>query len=152
MNKFYAFFVIFFTTPLFANEVLLIDRMRSLDTQVFQAFNNCQNQQDLDQHASYFSEDVEFYHDNGGVTWDRKTMISNTKKYVCGNFTRKLIPASFNAYPVKDFGAITEGVHIFCQIETQECEGKANFVMVWRNINDKWVITRVLSYGHGKNN
>ena len=151
MNKLYIFLLTFFSVPLFASEVPLVDKMMSLDTQVFQAFNNCQNQQDLDKHASYFSKDVEFYHDNGGVTWDRKTMISNTKKFACGNFTRKLISESFKAYPVKDFGAITEGVHIFCQIKTQECEGKANFVMVWRNIDNKWVITRVLSYGHGKN-
>jgi predicted ester cyclase len=151
MNKLYVLLVTLFSAPLFANEVPLVDRMMSLDTQVFQAFNNCQNQQDLEKHANYFSKDVEFYHDNGGVTWDRKTMISNTQKFACGNFTRKLILESFKAYPVKDFGAITEGVHIFCQNKTQECEGKANFVMVWRNIDNKWVITRVLSYGHGKN-
>jgi hypothetical protein len=151
MNKLYVLLVTFFSAPLFANEVPLVDRMLSLDTQVFQAFNNCQNQHELDKHASYFSDDVEFYHDNGGVTWDRKTMISNTKKFACGNFTRKLISTSFKAYPVKAFGAITEGVHIFCQNKTQECEGQANFVMVWRNIDNKWVITRVLSYGHGKN-
>lgn len=149
--KFVLLSLVFFSMPLLANEVPFIDKMKSLDTEAFQAFNNCQNQQDLDKHTSYFSIDVEFYHDNGGVTWDRETMISKTKKFACGNFTRKLIQESFKAYPIKDFGAITEGVHIFCQNKTEKCEGKANFVMVWHNIKNKWVITRVLSYGHGKN-
>jgi len=75
-------------------------------------------------------------------------MISNTKKNVCGQFTRKLVAGSFKAYPIKGFGAITEGVHVFCQIKTKKCEGKANFIMVWHNVDHKWQVTRVLSYGH----
>lgn len=151
MNKLYVLLVLLFSLPLFAEEASLVDKMRSLDSEVFQAFNNCQNPQDLVKHASYFSSDVEFYHDNGGVTWDRATMIANTQKFVCGKFTRKLISESFKAFPIKDFGAITEGVHLFCQNVTQQCEGKANFVMVWRKVNNNWSITRVLSYGHGEN-
>jgi hypothetical protein len=42
-------------------------------------------------------------------------------------------------------------VHIFCQNKTNQCEGKADFVMVWRKVDDKWQITRVLSYGHREN-
>ncbi|MGL1957334.1 MAG: nuclear transport factor 2 family protein [Colwellia sp.] len=137
--------------PSLANEISLEDRMKVLDRELFTSFNRCQNAKELDKHANYFSLDVEFYHDNGGVTWDRDTMISNTKKNACGNFTRKLVNGSFKAYPIKGFGAITEGVHIFCQNKTKKCEGKADFVMVWRNVNDKWQITRVLSYGHREN-
>ncbi|WP_339725632.1 hypothetical protein [uncultured Paraglaciecola sp.] len=95
---------------------------------------------------------MELYQDNGGVTWDRETMISNTQKFACGKFTSNLINQSFNAFSIKDYGAITEGVHLFCQSETQQCEGKAKFVMVWRNTNNNWSITRFLSYGHGENN
>lgn len=152
MNKLYVLFALLIPTPLYADDASLVDNMRVLDSAVFDAFNNCQNPLDLDKHASYFSADVEFYHDNGGVTWDRKTMISNTQKFVCGKFTRKLINESFKAFPIKDFGAITEGVHLFCQSETQQCEGKAKFVMVWRNTDNNWLITRVLSYGHSENN
>jgi hypothetical protein len=134
-----------------ANETSLDDRMKVLDTGLFESFNRCDNPKELDKHASYFSPDVEFYHDSGGVTWDRDTMISNTKKNACGNYTRTLVAGSFNVHPIKDFGAITEGKHIFCQKNTQECEGKADFMMVWRNTNNKWEITRVLSYGHSEN-
>jgi len=52
-----------------------------------------------------FFEGCRVYHDTGGVTWDRDTMISNTKKFACGNHTRTLIAESFKVYPIKYFGA-----------------------------------------------
>ncbi|MET1024507.1 MAG: nuclear transport factor 2 family protein [Pseudoxanthomonas sp.] len=120
----------------------------ALDTQVFDAFNHCAEPGRLDQHASYFSPDVEFYHDTGGVTWTREQMIANTSKYVCGNFTRELVPGTLKVYPVKDFGAISQGVHRFCQLASGQCEGLADFVIVWHRQEGQWWITRVLSYGH----
>ncbi|WP_137224996.1 nuclear transport factor 2 family protein [Shewanella sp. MEBiC00475] len=129
----------------------LTDTMKALDTAVFDSFNHCQKTEELDKHSSFFATDVEFYHDNGGVTWDRESMIANTKNNACGQYTRKLVEGSFNVHSIKDFGAITEGVHIFCQNKTNQCEGKADFVMVWRKVDDKWKITRVLSYGHSEN-
>tara|TARA_R110002050_G_scaffold206492_5_gene342484 strand:+ start:1935 stop:2423 length:489 start_codon:yes stop_codon:yes gene_type:complete len=153
MKKLSLFLFIFLSMPSLANEASLEDRMKVLDTELFESFNNCQSPEELEKHASYFSPDVEFYHDNSGVTWDRKSMISNTKKNACGNYTRKLVAGSFKAYPINKFGAITEGVHIFCETKTKtkKCEGKADFVMVWRNVNNKWEITRALSYGHREN-
>ncbi len=75
-------------------------------------------------------------------------MIGNTAKYVCGNFRRELVPGTLRVYPVKDFGAITQGVHRFCQFDDGSCEGMAEFVMIWRQDGERWEITRVLSYGH----
>lgn len=134
-----------------ASEDSLESTMLELDTDVFATFNACQDPQQLAKHATFYDQNVEFYHDNGGVTWDRDSMMANTEKNVCGNFTRKLIPSSFEAHPIKDFGAITKGTHVFCQTGSQECEGKADFVMVWQHLDDKWQITRVLSYGHRGN-
>ena len=151
MKKSCLVLLAFISLPSLANEISLEDRMKSLDNDLFASFNNCQNPKELDKHANYFSPDVEFYHDNGGVTWDRDTMISNTKKNACGNFTRKLVAGSFKAYPINNFGAITEGVHLFCQVDSKKCEGKANFTMVWRKTGNNWVVTRALSYGHREN-
>ena len=125
--------------------------MLSLDGGLFASFNQCQDPKELENHSNYFSPDVEFYHDNGGVTWDREAMILNTKNNACGHFTRQLVEGSFKAHPIKGFGAITQGVHIFCQTQNQQCEGKADFVMVWQHINNDWKVTRVLSYGHREN-
>ncbi len=129
----------------------LFDTISALDTAVFDAFNHCSEPGQLDRHAGYFATDVEFYHDTGGVTWTRDDMIASTRKNVCGNFRRELVPGSLKVFPIKDFGAIEQGVHLFCQFKTGKCEGMADFVVVWRHKDDAWQITRVLSYGHRAN-
>ncbi|KFN41032.1 nuclear transport factor 2 family protein [Arenimonas oryziterrae] len=129
----------------------LLERMAALDGAVFDAFNHCDAPGELDKHAAFFAPDVEFYHDTGGVTWTRDAMIANTQKYVCGHFRRELVAGSLRAYPVKDFGAIVQGTHRFCQFDTGACEGIADFSMVWREKDGQWQITRVLSYGHREN-
>ena len=126
----------------------LFEEIAAVDGKVFDAFNHCADAGRLDEHASYFSPDVEFYHDTGGVTWTRDEMIANTRKYVCGNFTRELVPGSLKVYPLKEFGALSQGVHRFCQRATGKCGGAADFVIVWRRQGDQWQATRVLSYGH----
>jgi hypothetical protein len=126
----------------------LFDTVSALDAELFKAFNACAIPGQLQKHTDYFSADVEFYHDMGGVTWNRKDMLANTEKYVCGNYRRELIPGSLRVYPIKDFGAIAQGGHKFCQFKSGTCEGAAEFLVVWRNESGKWSITRVLSYGH----
>ena len=118
------------------------------DAAVFDAFNRCADAAQLERHAAYFAEDVEFYHDTGGVTWTRADMLANTSKYVCGHFTRELVPGSASVFPIKDFGAIERGSHRFCQLDTGQCEGEADFVIVWQQTDAGWKITRVLSFAH----
>ncbi len=118
------------------------------DAAVFDAFNRCADPAQLALHASHFDPAVEFYHDTGGVTWTREEMQANTGKYACGNYTRELVPDSLQVHPVKDFGAISQGTHRFCQTATGSCDGIADFTMVWRLRDGQWQVTRVLSYGH----
>jgi hypothetical protein len=129
----------------------LFETISALDSAVFDAFNNCSSPEQLQKHASYFAPDVEFYHDTGGVTWSRQEMLTNTAKNVCGNFRRELVPGTLEVFPIKDFGAIEQGSHRFCQFATGKCEGIADFVIVWSNQYGHWQITRVLSYGHRAN-
>jgi len=123
----------------------------ALDTASFDAFNHCDQPGQLDKYASYFAPELEFYHDQGGVTWTREAMIANTRKNVCGHFRRELVPGSMRVYPIKDFGAIEQGEHTFCQFDSGKCEGIADFVIVWRLRDQRWEATRVLSYGHRAN-
>ncbi len=129
----------------------LFDTIAALDNQVFDAFNHCDAKGQLRKHGGYFDRDVEFYHDNGGVTWNRRAMLANTQKHVCGNFRRELVAGSLRVYPIKNFGAIELGTHRFCQFKSGDCEGIADFTIVWRKRGDTWQITRVLSYGHRAN-
>jgi len=126
----------------------LFDAIAAQDAAAFDAFNHCADPDQLRKHESYFAPDVEFYHDTGGVTWTRDAMLANTKKYACGNYRRELIAGSMKVYPVKDFGAISQGSHRFCNIADGKCAGLADFTIIWRQTDGAWQMTRVLSYGH----
>lgn len=120
----------------------------ALDAAVFDTFNTCADPAQLARHAEYFDEGVEFYHDNGGVTWTREEMIGRTRANVCGNYRRELVPGTLEVFPIKGFGAIAQGTHRFCGLSATDCPGEADFVMVWRERDGRWQVTRVLSYAH----
>ena len=126
---------------------VLTEVIGKLDQDVFKAYNRC----DLKTFAAFFSPRVEFYHDKGGVTWDRASVVANTKKWICGKVRRELIEGSLRVYPIKDFGAVEEGEHRFCELTSGECEGIAKFLMIWRKTRTGWEMTRVVSFGHRPN-
>jgi hypothetical protein len=134
-----------------AEDPALTATITGLDTDMFVAFNHCDQPGQLDKYASYFDTNIEFYHDNGGVTWTRDAMIANTRNNVCGNYRRELVPGSLKVVPVKDFGAIATGSHTFCHFNSNKCEGIAEFAIVWRLRDGAWQVTRALSYGHRPN-
>jgi hypothetical protein len=126
----------------------LFDTISKLDAEFFATFNNCSSADQLAKHATYLNPNVEFYHDKGGVTWTRKDYIEKTRQNVCGHFRRVLTPASLQVFPIQGFGAIEEGHHQFCEIDSSKCFGEAKFLIVWHHAPEGWEITRVFSYGH----
>lgn len=126
----------------------LTQAIDALDTALFETFNTCADPAQLAKHASYFDPAVEFYHDTGGVTWTRDEMVDRTRANVCGNYRRERVPGTLKVVPIKGFGAIAQGSHRFCAMTETTCAGEADFVMIWREGDDQWQVTRVLSYGH----
>jgi hypothetical protein len=122
-------------------------KMLALDAAMFDSFNRCAEPAQLEKHAAFFDENVEFYHDRGGVEWGADAVIEATRKNVCGKFRRELDVASYRVDPIPGFGAMTFGTHRFCHTPTT-CEGVAEFAMVWKQTGDEWKVTRALSYGH----
>ena len=110
------------------------------------AYNHCK----LDIMDSIISEDLEFYHDLGGLT-NYAQNIEAFKTNFAKNYglRRELVPGSLEIYPIKDYGAIQIGSHTFCHKENgkQDC-GTFKFVHVWQKKNGEWKLTRVVSYGH----
>jgi hypothetical protein len=151
MKKWGVLLFAFASSAYAADDAALTATLARIDTEMFNAFNSCDKPGQLDKYASYFDPNVEFYHDNGGVTWTRDAMIANTGKYVCGNYSRQLVAGTLKVVAVKDFGAITTGSHTFCHFGTGKCEGIAEFTMVWRLRDGTWQVTRALSYGHRPN-
>jgi hypothetical protein len=123
----------------------LYDTIVKLDSTFFEAYNTCNF--NLEKYGSFFSEDIEFYHDQGGLMTSKQDIISATQKNICGKVTRELVKGSIEVYPIKDFGAIEIGLHKFHnnqeQSGTQSKTGR--FLIVWENKHTEWKITRVVS-------
>jgi hypothetical protein len=120
----------------------------SLDSELFNAYNTC----DLEKFGSFFAEDVEFYHDKGGVTRGRQTLVDSIKSNICGKTRRDLIPGTLEVHPMDGYGALQIGAHRFCDVTAKQCDDKsggvAKFIHLWQSKEGAWKITRVISYDH----
>jgi len=119
------------------------------DSILFTAFNNC----DINTFRKMFTDDLEFYHDKGGLTGIDHTM--NFMNETCTNTERKvrrgLIKEGMEVYPIKDYGAVQIASHSFYITEKGKQEvrsGTFKFVHVWKKTNEGWKISRVVSYDH----
>jgi hypothetical protein len=75
------------------------------------------------------------------------------RKNICGKVRRDPVPGTFEVYPLKGYGAVSSGLHRFCDSRKhQTCvegnSGVAKFVTLWRQQNGKWRMSRVISYDH----
>jgi len=125
----------------------LFRTIAKLDGEVFDAYNSC----DLEKFGSYFTEELEFYHDNGGLTdRTRQSLVEAVKNNICNKVYRVLVPESLEVHPLKGYGAVETGVHRFYHPgrDATEGVGEAQFVMIWQNKDGVWQITRVISYDH----
>ena len=126
----------------------LYDEIAHMDSVMFNAFNA----HDINRLQQTFGEDLEFYHDKGGLTGYKQSM-ENFKTLFEKNKTtglrRDLIPGSLEVYPIKDYGAVETCVHRFCHVENgkNDC-GIFKNIMIWQYKNQQWKVTRVISYDH----
>jgi len=58
------------------------------------------------------------------------------------------VAGSLEAYPLKGYGAVEIGVHRFHHPGHPEDVGEAKFIMLWRNKDGKWTVTRAISFDH----
>ena len=122
----------------------LYQEIVNADSLFFNAYNTCEK--NLDTYAAYFSDNIEFYHDKGGIMTSKPDIIAATKKNICGKVTRELVKGSIEVYPIKDFGAIEMGLHKFHNSAEPNAISKAGrFMVVWKSENKTWKIVRVVS-------
>ena len=129
------------------NQADLDKAITALDTKLFDAYNHC----DLKTFDSLLADDVEFYHDQGGVTLGRQKLTESIKNNICtGDPQRVLVPGTLKIYYMKGYGAIEMGVHRFIHPKTEATNGtgEASFVQLWQYKDGNWKLTRVLSYDH----
>ncbi len=121
----------------------LYNTIVAMDSTFFQAYNTC----NLDKQAAIYSDNIEFYHDKGGLMTIKQDLIDGTKNNIFGKVTRELVKGSIEVYPIKDFGAIEMGLHKFHNNTEKERmpSHSSKFIIFWKNDNNIWTITKVVS-------
>jgi len=122
----------------------LYDTIARLDSTFFAAYNTCTVH--LQEYSDFYAEDLEFYHDKGGVSNSKKDVVEATRKNICGKVTRELVPGSLEVYPIANFGAVEIGFHKFHNSQEPNAPSHSGrFVLVWHHVDGAWKITRVIS-------
>jgi hypothetical protein len=129
-----------------AAQTALFNKVASLDSSLFAAYNS----KNLDLMKTYFTSDLEWYQDNGGLI-DFDKVFSNFQSIFNRDYDLKryLIKESLEVHPIEGYGAIEIGKHQFKHIENGKLEiGTFKFLMIWKNDKGNWKISRVISYDH----
>ena len=124
----------------------LFNKVAQLDSSLFAAYNS----KKLDLMKTYFTNDLEWYQDNGGLIGFEK-VFENFNSIFNRDYDlkRNLINESLEVHPIEGYGAIEIGKHQFKHIENGKLEiGTFKFLMIWKNDNGNWKISRVISYDH----
>ncbi len=127
-------------------QTALFNEIANLDSSLFEAYNS----KNLDLMKTYFTKDLEWYQDNGGLI-DFEKVFSNFQSIFNRDYDlkRNLIKESLEVHPIEGYGAIEIGKHQFKHIENGKLEiGTFKFLMIWKNDNGNWKISRVISYDH----
>ena len=122
----------------------LFKSILSLDAKLFDAYNHC----DLSTLGAMVSDDLEFYHDQTGLSVGRAPFLAAIKENICGKVERSLLQDTLEVYPLKGYGAVELGIHRFHHPGHPQDVGDAKFVMLWQNKDGGWKVTRVISYNH----
>jgi uncharacterized protein DUF4440 len=134
--------------PTRATDDTLFRQIAASDSAFFDAYNNCE----LSKMKAYFTSDVEFYHDQSGLS-HLPRLMSDLRTNICGKVHRDPVPGTLEVYPLKGYGAVASGLHRFCDSRkyrtcAEGTSGVAKFVTLWRQQNGKWRMSRVISYDH----
>ena len=123
-------------------EPTLYNTIVEMDSIYFTAYNTC----DLEKQAEMYSDDLEFYHDKGGLSTSKNDLLESLEKNICGKVTRELVAGSIEVYPIADFGAVEIGMHTFHNNQEPDAISKpSKFITIWKQEGDSWLITRVIS-------
>lgn len=123
------------------------------DSLFWKGYNSC----DLVLQGSLIADDIEFYHDKGGITLGKAAML-NSLKNLCKpgyKIRRAAINATIEIHVLKNnevvYGAIITGTHQFylkLGDKHEQLDGEAPFANLWLLKDGKWKLSRVFSFNH----
>ncbi len=96
-----------------------------LDSMFWRTYNQC----DIAGFKQFFTTDVEFYHDKGGVTMGIDSLVKSMEN-LCSNpgyrLRREAVEGTIHVYPMAKnnviYGAIISGEHVFYILEKDKPE------------------------------
>lgn len=127
------------------------------DSLFWGAYNTCS----LQGMRTYLADDVEFYHDKGGMTLGLDSLMASIGKGICRNpdnyqLRREAVEGTVHVYALRKanevYGAVISGEHVFYIKQAGKDEfidGHASFTHLWLLRDGVWKMARVLSYDHG---
>ena len=125
-----------------AQDQALHDVVVSLDKKFFDAYNSC----DTMVFVELIAEDLEFYHDLGGLSTSKPQMVQALKDNICNKVTRELIEGTIEVYPILGYGAVEMGWHQFHNSQEPNVIPKpSKFVTIWKQEGEEWLMARVIS-------
>ena len=104
------------------------------------------------------TDDIEFYHDQGGATYTKQDFIEGLKGL--GNLSykarRELVKGSTEVFPMHKNGelyaAILKGEHAFYAKEPNDkpeyLTSTAKYTTLWVLVDGQWKMSRIYSYNH----
>lgn len=125
------------------------------DNLFWAGYNSC----DYAQLGAFVAEDVEFYHDKGGITLGKSALVDSIKNNICGNpnirVRREADTSTVKVYLLNKandvYGAIISGDHFFINSyggQPGKREGVAKFMNLWILKDNLWKMSRIISYDH----
>ncbi|HEX2396469.1 MAG TPA: nuclear transport factor 2 family protein, partial [Bacteroidales bacterium] len=88
---------------------MLYDTIVYLDSIFFNAYNTC----DMELQSEFYSENIEFYHDLGGLSTSKQDILNAIRNNICDKVTRERLKESIEVYPIANYGAVEMGLHRF---------------------------------------
>lgn len=114
----------------------------ALDDSYFTAYNDC----DMETQAKLLSDNLEFYHDQGGLSTSKDEILKSIEANICGKVSRELVEGSVEVHEIKGFGAVEIGFHKFYNNQEPNAESKpSRFITLWKQENDSWKMHRIVS-------
>lgn len=136
-------------------EQQVIKALAENDSVFWQGYNTC----NLDVMARFLTNDLEFYHDQGGIILGVEGMMKSMRQNICNDANhkvrRELVAGTLKIFLLRDgnaiYGAILSGEHYFYNSygggkETKD--GIAKFTNLWLLKDGNWKMNRILSFDH----
>jgi hypothetical protein len=135
----------------------LFKTLKAKDSILFKiGFNKCE----VEKSAELMYDDLEFYHDKGGVTNSKAEFVNIMKNGLCRKDNpekvyRFLVEGSLEVFPMYNdgelYGALQNGKHFFspnAKMTYEKTDNYALFSHLWIIEDDEWKLKRVISYNH----